>query len=209
MRAILRLAQESHNVHGVKEILKRLETYCKDRKLDDVLKTFGKPLDGSGISKIEAAVGQKLPSDFVELLKMHNGFDVSVSWSISGGPEIIGDYNVNCDLLKGGDFDDGRNDQVKAAPGVKSVWWSEKWIPFAYNGAGDCLVFDMDPASGGTKGQVVRFYHDDGDRRLLANNFVEWFDKEVEAFIDYTEKHLEKEGKASETPPAKKSWWPW
>ena len=58
---------------------------------------------------------------------------------------------------------------------VKPVWWNKRWLPFADAG-GDMLCLDLDPAPGGTVGQVLRFYHDEGWRDSLAPS--------LEAFLE-------------------------
>ncbi len=57
---------------------------------------------------------------------------------------------------------------ARGGMGVKHVWWSDKWTPFAENGFGDYLVVDSDPGPGGVKGQVVEFIHDSPQRKVRA-----------------------------------------
>lgn len=220
MRNIIRIAQEEHAVHGVKEILNRLTTYCHDRHLDVYLKYFNKPASSTDISALEKSIGIKLPRELAEFLKIHNGADVDDFYDkdhpihdifgtqMSSTEYIEGTYECNTGLLEDGDFDD-MHDEVDAGPGVKKVWWDAKWIPFTHDGGGNSVCIDMSPASGGTKGQIIKFDHDYGARKVIANSFVEWLDQKVEKFIEHQEKELEKASKAPETPPAKKSWWPW
>lgn len=210
MRSILRVAQEEHNIRGVKEIMKRLETYCKDRGIIGVYKECfeNPPVKLEEVKSIEAEVGQKLPSDYLELMKLHDGTGNNIlGWTITPIEGVGMDHKSYTDSLKAGYFKD--SGKVEADKGVKPVWWSEKWVPFALHGDGNCLVFDFDPAAGGKSGQVVEYHNKDGERRVLAGSFVEWFDKAVDLFIEKNEQKLEKEGKEKDTTSSKKSWWPW
>ncbi|WP_156441033.1 SMI1/KNR4 family protein [Burkholderia sp. ABCPW 14] len=44
---------------------------------------------------------------------------------------------------------------------IKDDWYNLKWIPFTHDGSGIRLCLNLDPAEGGTLGQVVRIWHDD------------------------------------------------
>ena len=39
---------------------------------------------------------------------------------------------------------------------------------------GNQLCFDLEPAEGGTTGQIIRFWHDDSRRQVLATGFDSW-----------------------------------
>lgn len=56
----------------------------------------------------------------------------------------------------------------------KNDWWNPKWIPVTYDGSGNYYFLDLDPADGGTYGQVITMCHDDSRRTLVANSFGEW-----------------------------------
>jgi cell wall assembly regulator SMI1 len=57
---------------------------------------------------------------------------------------------------------------------IKRVWWSPLRIPLTDIGGGDPVMVDLDPAEGGTRGQVIRFSHEVGPRKVLARNWAEW-----------------------------------
>ncbi|WP_188825493.1 SMI1/KNR4 family protein [Brucella endophytica] len=78
-------------------------------------------------------------------------------------------------------FPEGRNIEnpdhapIDADPGIRPTWWWPGWIPFMENGGGDYLCIDMDPAPGGTLGQVVAYYHDETFRIRRAGNIGHLF----------------------------------
>lgn len=59
---------------------------------------------------------------------------------------------------------------------MRATWWSEKWVPFAYNGAGDLQCVDLDPPSGGVVGQVVTYHHDRDLRERGADSLTHWLE---------------------------------
>jgi cell wall assembly regulator SMI1/molybdopterin biosynthesis enzyme len=138
------------------------------------------------IRALEAALDTKLPEDFAESLKIHNGqpgvagdfFDGDSLLSTRG---ILGAWKVWHELVVSGDFE---GCSAEPDDGIKDDWYNVKWIPFTSNGAGDHLCLDFDPAEGGTVGQVIRVWHDDDQRTLVARSFREWLHRFV---IEYTD----------------------
>jgi|GEM_PF-4118631 len=53
---------------------------------------------------------------------------------------------------------------------------------------GDGLCIDLDPAPGGTVGQVIRRLHDDDRRERVAASFTQWFSGPVVATIGLEER---------------------
>src|SRR5690606_15188213 len=62
-------------------------------------------------------------------------------------------------------------------------YFSEGWIPFAGNGAGDYLCIDMDPGSEGTLGQIFRWNHDDDHKPPLAPSLDAWLEHVVAGIL--------------------------
>ena len=51
---------------------------------------------------------------------------------------------------------------------VKKHYSHALWLPLATDGGGNSLAFDLDPASGGTRGQIIIIGADEDERRVLA-----------------------------------------
>ena len=158
----------------------RLEAHNR-RLLDDL----NPPGSDASIQILEQKIGIKLPIDFVECLKVHDGQKGKQEGLFSGleflsSARILAEWMVWQRLFKNGDFD---GLQAQSGAGVQSVWWNPRWIPFTYNGAGDHLCLDLDPASGGQVGQVIAIWHDDGARKKKANNFAQWFEMVVDQTV--------------------------
>jgi len=65
---------------------------------------------------------------------------------------------------------------------MKEVHISPGWIPISDNSGGDHLCIDLDPAEGGTVGQLFSYWHEYGAWRLVAPSFT--------AFLERLLKHL-------------------
>lgn len=47
-------------------------------------------------------------------------------------------------------------------------WWHAAWIPVFHNGGGDYICYDTEGIFTGRKGQLIEFWHRDGDRNVIA-----------------------------------------
>lgn len=142
------------------------------------------PANDADIQELERKFGTKLPEDFIACLKVHNGQKGQADWLFSNSEflssqRIIDEWAIWKDLLDGGDFDDA---MAEPDIGIQPLWWSPKWIPFTYNGAGDNLCLDLDPAYGGLHGQIITVWHDNNARKKKFDSFSQWFTD----FVDQT-----------------------
>jgi cell wall assembly regulator SMI1 len=163
------------------EIWHRFESWL-NANFKEAFHDLNKPISKEQISLLEKTLSIKLPEEFVYFLKLHNGQAGDSGWIIDGSEllsseRIIDEWTVWNDLLKGGDFDDCMEERDN---GVKSDWWNSKWIPFTYDGSGNHLCIDLDPAVNGTYGQIITMWHDDGEREVKAKSFMEWFSQYVQ-----------------------------
>jgi molybdopterin molybdotransferase len=125
---------------------------------------------------LEGALGVKLPDDFRASLQTHDGqadqrgrcFFEETPLDIKG---ILREWTTWRDLVVEGAFEGVASDPDT---GVKDNWYNLKWIPFTKDGIGDCLCLDLDPAPGGTYGQVIRVLHDDDRRERVAASYEQW-----------------------------------
>ncbi|MFK7857105.1 MAG: SMI1/KNR4 family protein [Granulosicoccus sp.] len=138
---------------------------------------LNEPATDEQISILESKLNVNLPLEFVEFLKIHNGQRGESGWIIGGSEllsveRIIDEWEVWNGLLVGGEFEDCKN---KRDNGVKDDWWNPNWVPFTYDGGGNHLCIDLDPAESGTTGQIITMWHDELDRKILATSFEMWF----------------------------------
>ena len=160
----------------MKQAWGKLESHLKTNN-PELLEDLSPPATDAEIHELEYKLGVALPTDFVDCLKIHNGQKGASEWLFSGSEflssqRIMEEWTIWKNFLDNGDFD---GNEIKPAIGIKPVWWGPKWIPFTYNGWGDHLCLDLDPASQGRTGQVITLWHDDGARNKKADSFAKWF----------------------------------
>ena len=130
----------------------------------------------------------KLPRDFVQSLKIHDGlrnsylgqirlFGYNALLPVSA---IIAEYKMLCGLQFECGFGGG---QAGGDPAVRNdAHWRPGWVPIM-DADGDKLVLDLDPAPCGTAGQVFEWSNTRSTRlRVLAPSFGEWLAGLAEAF---------------------------
>ena len=136
------------------------------------------------IKTLEHIIKEKLPEEVISFYKIHNGqkpyseyglFDFQELLSMERIADIWSTWN---DVLKSKATVNNSNPEF----GIKANWWNPLWIPITVSTGGDIVCIDLDPAEGGTKGQVIEVYHDDDVRTIAANSFSEWINNYAEKF---------------------------
>ena len=148
---------------------------------------FAAGADASAVDRLERDLSLKLPSDLRHLLGKHAGSlgeqQVLPGWELFS-PVRIGDEWRIWEELRRTEFvpDDITCDPE--GPIKPDEWWRLAWIPFTGDGGGNHLCVDMDPARGGTAGQVITMWHDDATRALIApslTDFIEILARDAES----------------------------
>src|SRR5690606_12156798 len=160
---------------------KRMKSWLKTNAAHIVDELNG-PATDEELLALEQQLNLTLPQEYKSFLKIHNGQDRDSEGLIDteellSTERVLEEWTVWKDLLDNGDFDDSQSDPDE---GVKEDWWNPKWVPITYDGSGNHYCLDLDPAPGGTSGQIIRMWHDSGERELLADSFAEWIE-------DYTD----------------------
>lgn len=167
----------------MKQQWEKLEAWLRDNN-PALLADLNPPASDANIQTLEQKIGVRLPADFVECIKVHDGQRGEADGLFSSSEflssqRILDEWVIWKGLHDGGDFEGA---EAEPGVGVQPVWWNPKWIPFTYNGMGDHLCLDLDPAGGGRAGQVITLWHDDGARKKKADSFSQWFAE----FVDRT-----------------------
>jgi cell wall assembly regulator SMI1 len=169
----------------MKEIWKTIENKLKEMA-PLVYEDLNEGATQEQIDELERVIGAKLPTDFVEFYKIHNGqtpikFDPEITLfnhaKLMSIDEIIEVWDMWKGLVEAGEFIDNKNKPKKTNPdtGIKNDWWNTLWIPFFDDGNSNHYCIDLDPAQDGNYGQVIQTWHDDKDRKLIARSFKDWF----------------------------------
>lgn len=133
------------------------------------------------IEEAEADLEHALPADVRASLLRHNGQLIRDDgepiggglldgWALRGIADIVPEWRMLNGSLEGGDIPKS----IEADPEVRPVWWNPAWIPITADGAGNAHCIDLDPAPGGTAGQIIYFFYDAPERALVAASFREW-----------------------------------
>lgn len=139
-----------------------------------------KPVTDAQLARLAKLVPARLPRDFVQSLMVHDGlrnshlgpirlFDYFALLPVSA---IISEYTLLCDLQDECGFGGNRSG---CDPGIRNdIHWRPGWVPFM-DADGDKLVLDLDPAPGGTAGQVFEWSNSGSfPQRILALSFGGW-----------------------------------
>jgi cell wall assembly regulator SMI1 len=153
-------------------------------------KTLNNPASDKQIAELEKVVGVKLPADFTQSLRIHDGQMYSEGdlippteegasgYFLMASGDIAEEWQNRKKLRDSGEFADKESGPD---PGIKDAWWHPGWIPFASNGGGDSLCLDLAPTKVGKAGQVITMNHESARRELLAPSFAEWLAALAEA----------------------------
>lgn len=164
----------------MEEILERIENWLRNNA-PQVLKTLQSGASKGQISELEEFLAVKFPDDVKSLYLIYNGqssFDCGLLDDLEflSLERIKDEWSVWKELLDDGIFqdDDGQDQGSNPDLGIRNVWWSPQWIPLTYDGSGNHYCLDLNPAEGGTNGQIITMWHDDDERKIVAPGFRAW-----------------------------------
>lgn len=148
-----------------------------------MIETLNIPASQYELEEIESFLGQVLPKYFKEFYSIHNGqtwthlklFNGDRLLSLAEIVEEWKNWNYVLPIINA-DTQEQFGEPATSSPelGIKNNWWNPSWIPITSNGSGDNYCIDLDPTFEGTKGQIIRMWHDDPSRELIASSFAEW-----------------------------------
>jgi len=162
----------------VQEIWNRIESWLEANEPE----TFRDLLPGATDEEIHSAeelMDVRFPEDATESYKVHNGQGGNGppllwgEWHLLSLEDITQQWELMKDLYHAGEFMDA---QGSSEGPVRAEWWNPKWIPVAYNGAGDLQCLDIDPAAGGNSGQIIAFWHMNPEREVITDSFRAWLE---------------------------------
>jgi len=159
----------------MKTIWNRIEKWL-DTNAKEVLRGLNPPATRDQVARAEAILGISFPQDVVDIFMIHNGQASNTAglldgWEFMSVERIVDEWKVWKDLLDRGDFKRANSDSVGY---TVTDWWNPRWIPLTYDGSGNHPCLDLNPGRLGKAGQIIRMWHDDAARDLIAPAYREW-----------------------------------
>ena len=144
-----------------------------------VSESLNNPVTEAQLDELRNTLGVVLPDSYLNFLRGHNGQNYDPQYMLYGQEflahyRVLQEWKVWHNLTSTGAFEGKTSDP---RPGIKNDWYNVRWIPISYNGSGDHYCIDLDPAPGGTMGQIITMWHDAPERKILANSFQGWIEK--------------------------------
>jgi cell wall assembly regulator SMI1 len=131
----------------------------------------------AAIEQFEKEIGAKLPDDFKESVRVHDGGGWWVPWrhgellSLEG---ILEQWRMYSDWQAKGEYATGDDWVPRDITGpIKPVFWNKRKI-YVTDNSGDHLTLDLDPPTGGKYGQVLDHSHEVGPTEVVASGWGEY-----------------------------------
>lgn len=168
------------SVKDMQEIWTRIEIWLQ-ANAPEIFDAIQVGASDAQIEELAEVLSVDLPEDFKSLYRICNG-QLDYSYGAIEGRELLSldrikeEWIVWKELIDCGDFKDenGKDQGCDPDPGIQNVWMSEKWIPLTWDGAGNHYCLDLDPAEGGTFGQIITMCHDAPYREIIAPSLRDW-----------------------------------
>ncbi|HEY4178271.1 MAG TPA: SMI1/KNR4 family protein [Kofleriaceae bacterium] len=142
------------------------------------LSQFNPGATADEIAAAEAKLGVTLPDDYKQFMAIHDGQDEFAPFVELGALLPIGKIADARQNIYG---EETPIDTDLAGPGVRAIDYSNNWIPISRSARNrDYLCIDLDPAAGGTRGQIIEYIVDFNGRKLVAKSFTELLAKYFE-----------------------------
>lgn len=157
------------------KLIENLSNWLKEN-IPHLENPFQNGANSEELNKLEEKLHVQLPEDFKSFYKLCNGQNEDAPYitplgellSLDG---IASQWETWKNLVGKNVFQDYFSEPDE---GIKNDWYNLKWIPFTYDGSGNHLCIDLDPADGGNAGQVITMWHDSPEREWIVGSFTEW-----------------------------------
>lgn len=137
------------------------------------------------IAAAEDSLGLTLPEDVRASYAVHDGSgEACILPQNAYGVRVIGVIHLSLaevvrDTQMWREFRFGESNHSRARPSgpIRLNWWNPRWVPVTWDGGGDHLCLDFDPAPGGVSGQVICFSHEIGPVDVVASSWKAYLER--------------------------------
>jgi cell wall assembly regulator SMI1 len=133
----------------------------------------------ASIQRAEKAFGLAFPADFRASLTRHesSGMPLGDGWRLDPLADLVRRYHENKELIDDGTITLAEVRHVRVRGPVRSQKWNLAWLPVGVNGSSSRLILDLDPAAGGTPGQLVEQSREGQQVAVVAPSFTAWMER--------------------------------
>jgi cell wall assembly regulator SMI1 len=142
-----------------------------------VFRNLRKPATNTAIERLCGILPSKLPRDFIQSLKIHDGLRNSYLgqvrimnyWALLPVTAIVGEWKMMNSLQLECEFEG--NPAARTARIKNDAHWRPGWVPIM-DADGDKIILDLDPGPEGIVGQVFRWSNcGSSPDRIVADSF--------------------------------------
>ncbi len=147
--------------------------------------TKATPATVHAIAAAEDLIGLSLPEDVRASYAVHNGSGEACILPQSYGQrcmngvallsldEVVG----NSQMWRNFRFNESNHSRARPDGPISQTWWKSRWVPITWDGGGDHLCLDFDPAPGGVCGQLICFSHEVGPVNVVADSWKSYLEQ--------------------------------
>lgn len=145
----------------------------------DLYASLAHPASAQAVEASETRIGVSFPADVRASYAIHDGSGGACilpqsaygSW-VTGVPLLSLDEVVrDTQMWREFRFDEVDHRRARPDGPIRQNWWNCHWVPLTWDGGGDHLCLDFDPAPGGVTGQIICFSHEVGPVNVVANSW--------------------------------------
>lgn len=129
------------------------------------------------LDALEGHIGLKLPQDFRELYKWHDGDDSLLNGAFSLEFATLSNIVAYWDVWLPIYDDYVPSDDIEASISQEFIAQQEinkAWVPFLHDGAGNFVALDLAPGTRGHMGQIITFGPDEPVKYVLASSLADF-----------------------------------
>jgi cell wall assembly regulator SMI1 len=139
----------------------------------NLLEDLNNGISDQVLTEFESQTGLTIPEDYKTSLKIHNGDVYFHSYCYQSLEGVLKSWLLMKQQVEAGAFE-GRQIFNEGEEVIQNIWWCSRWIPFAEDSGGNFICIDLEPASQGIVGQIIKMEVNAGPVATEYESFFEW-----------------------------------